>query len=271
MRSGLIRKDLILRFASDLIPPSKVITTLNDLEKALKEHNLKCTNSETYWVLKRASSSNGVGIFFFSSINARDQSNTQLTDIIEPRSMISLLQEELNDTEKRRHILQTYVTPLMHPAWGDRKYHFRALVLAVGDLKVYLFDDIRVLRATDPIDMDFDHLADSLRHITNQSVNEVGSRYCQKLQNRSLYEFAAELNKWHGDGAKWPETMSATPHAFESYIRNEIRNKSAMLFDRIRNERRYFLALSNCFELFGLDFMVSNLPMCKVEADLLRR
>nr|CCA18663.1 predicted protein putative [Albugo laibachii Nc14] len=269
MRSGLIRKDLILRFASDLIPASKVITNLSDLEMALRTFSLNSGSLEpTHWVLKRPSSSNGVGLFFFSSIKATDQ----LSDMIVPRSMVFSLFEELKDTEKplpTRHILQTYVIPLMHPAWGDRKYHFRALVLAVGDLEVYLYDDIRVLSATDPIDMKFgDNWADPLRHITNQSVNEVGKRYCQNLQNRSLFDFIDALRGWSENEVNWPEAVSPAPHAFESYIRNGIREMTATLFDRIRHQRRYFLALSNCFELFGLDFMVSHLSLCKYRADL---
>ncbi|KAF0701101.1 Aste57867_8398 [Aphanomyces stellatus] len=215
MRSGLIRKDLLPQYALEHTPPTFVVSSIDDLDTALNQINDddKSSDVDSMWVLKLCDSSNAFGIHIFHGRNKR--------------SIYSIL----DDMERR--VLQKYVSPMLY---GDKKFHLRVLVLAVGHLDVYVFEDCRMLVASAPFSTD---CLDSLVHITNQSTNRAGNpRYEERSQNVLLRDAAA------------------FPPDFEVATMSQVHNICRDTFRRVARNRRHFFSLPNCYELFGLDFMV---------------
>eukprot|EP00935_MAST-01C_sp_MAST-1C-sp1_P000091 g91.t1 len=176
------------------------------------------------WVLKFPDSSNAFGMKFFQ--RAED------------------VQDDFEDSEPR--VIQRYLPSLL---LQDRKFHLRALVLVVGDLEVLLYDELRVLIASEPLDMQ--DLDNEFMHITNRSHNQKHPDYCEKTQNLRLILPAPGMP---GGGEADPTLAALDP----ARIATQMADMLAFTFKRLRSNRRHFFALPNCYELFGLDFMLDE-------------
>jgi hypothetical protein len=137
MRSGLIRKDKVMQHVSpDAHPRSYVVRSADDIRAAIaKDFTLgegeaegegEATTTTTTWVLKLSDSSNAHGLGFLQSASGRVTLGASETE----------LEERWTTHPDRRHVLQRYVEPLL---LDGRKFHIRALVLAVGVLDVFLY------------------------------------------------------------------------------------------------------------------------------------
>ncbi|OQS06285.1 hypothetical protein THRCLA_01663 [Thraustotheca clavata] len=217
MRSGLIRKDLLVLYAAQWMPETHVVSNYQQLAEITE------VSKHKYWVLKLCDSSNAYGIHFFCQ-----------NDTVQ-------MQQCFDDKQKR--VLQQYITPWL--TIDQRKFHLRALVLAVGHLDVYVFHDIRVLIATKMYsDTDMD---DPFVHITNQSTNKEHGDYNEAEQNVPL-----SMLNMHGLNVK--------------SVTDQIHCITRGIFLKITasKNRRHFFSLPNCYELFGFDFMIDGLGQVKV-------
>lgn len=130
--------------------------------------------------------------------------------------------------------MQYYIQPYLTPC--GRKFHLRALVLAVGDLSVYLYHNIRVLIATERYEAcNYDN---PFIHLTNQSVNQKHSEYDETRQNLDLDQFF--------------------DRGSQEKVGKQIKSIVKCVFSRLAQDRKRFFTLKNCYELFGFDFMLDQ-------------
>ena len=134
----------------------------------------------------------------------------------------------------------------------------------MGDLKVFLYQQCRVLIATEKLDCGLGHVDNKYMHITNRSANESHPDYDEATQNLAMELPLAVLQAEHS-AAKVPSApAAATPKLDdvlgldkESIVR-QMRELIGPLFDRLSRNRRHFFSLPNCYELFGFDFMLGT-------------
>lgn len=210
---------------------------------------LRPAHFNDFWVIKPSDSSNAYGVQFFHSSQARSSYDGPFK---------TNLQQAFSGDSK--WIIQQYLRPLLvdptlpntltHFSQGGvegslglreagYKFHIRVLVLVAGVMEVYLYNNARVLIATEQIDsdMDIETLSNGYAHITNRSYNERHERFQETKQNINLTELEAYLGKG---------------------IVPDIKNILKVLFRRLSKDRKHFFTLPNAYELFGLDFIVDQ-------------
>jgi len=130
-------------------------------------------------------------------------------------------------------ILQRHVDPWL---CNGRKFHLRALLLCVGDLKAYVHKNVRMLLATELFERGRCDGALVAAHVTNMSAGAQQPGYDAAAQNRPLADLGAETARRVLDEAV--EVLGVT------------------LTQVRRAGRRQFFTLPNCWELFGADFLM---------------
>ena len=248
VRSAIIRKDLLPRFASKHQLPSKCVDSVEDVKSFIDQLNRK--NSATFeensfpteseetscknnvgdsrycgYVLKPTDSSNAFGVVFFDD------------PLVDARVRESL-------ATHGTMVLQPYPKPYLY---GDKyKFHIRTMMLLVGDLDVYVHKKPRVLIATNDWVTNHHNWVDELTHITNQSANRKSKEYDESKQNV----------KFHGPQCGFPPEFLA-----ESFL--QMKNIVKALFKDILDEetgakKSEFLPLRTTYELFGIDFLIDK-------------
>ncbi len=226
LRSGLIRKDQLPKFAAQDHPSTRVISNIEDLNKAINDDNDESggASGDQCYVFKPADSSNAHGLYLIPP--SLDEARASMTLDPGPR------------------VLQPYIRPHLLPlATGLHKYHLRALTLISGDLTALLYDEIRVLIA--PVPFSWQNMSEPNAHVTNQSFNKSHPDYEEGTHNVALHECGALGN---GDPRQ----------EFGGGIYHKIKMICQRLFRRLGADRRRFLSLPNTYELFGLDFLVDE-------------
>ncbi|CAK4233125.1 unnamed protein product [Aphanomyces euteiches] len=192
MRSGLIRKDLLPVYSSEFMPPTHVVSSVEEFDAVLDKikEDIIAVRADDLWVLKLSDSSNA-----------------------------------------QTRVLQKYVQPMLI---DGKKFHIRALVLAVGHLDVYVYENVRVLLASAPFSTES---LNPFIHITNQSVNKNGNpSYNNENQNVPLSD--------------------AFSNDVGTSILHQIHDICRHAFRCLATNRRHFFSLPNCYEIFGFDFLV---------------
>ncbi|KAL1518915.1 hypothetical protein AB1Y20_003188 [Prymnesium parvum] len=150
-----------------------------------------------------------------------------------------------------RWLIQLYVRPLLLP-WrlapvgrtterltSGHKFHMRAWVLAVGALSVWVHRDPLLLLASTPWEEPVATLRSAQElsaHVTNHAQQERLPVYDEELQTRRLSE-------------------SFTAEASSHICAQVVAIVRAVFARRVRPSVGFF-ALPQCFELFGVDFVV---------------
>lgn len=130
-------------------------------------------------------------------------------------------------------VLQRVVRPYLHTG---RKFHLRVLLLCVGDLSAYVYTDVRMLLATEPYDQGQGDSSRLDAHVTNMGASRAVPGYSESKQNCSLQELG---------------------QVCADKIMAEIKEILSLTISRVRAAgRRHFFTVPNCWELFGVDFLV---------------
>lgn len=155
-----------------------------------------------------------------------------------------------DEPDIREWVLQRYIQrPLLVNGY---KFHLRVYVLCVGALKVYVFEKILMLLAAHKYDLyDFD---DVYKHLTNtarsaEDVNFKEEEFVKVLDDLPLYLCKQKPRQY--------QTLAQAEDA-TAMIKAQIRDIIGDLFAAFENEYTIFAPMSNCFELYGLDFMVDS-------------
>ncbi|KAJ1461803.1 hypothetical protein M885DRAFT_611412 [Pelagophyceae sp. CCMP2097] len=270
LRSALIRKDVLPLFAGKDMPLTFACKSGADAEKAnegfrdgsdgtaLNKVGRRWGRDNVEigaaWVVKPSDSSNAFGVRFCAEAalaacvsGAVAEDAARVSPWIAQRAVASLLLD-------------------------GRKFHLRALLLVVGDLDAFVFDDARVLVAPCAPTNDYDEHA----HVTNRSLNMRHAQYDVERHNMSLKECAALDGG--GDEPRWPRggalrQMRDISAALSAQLvkhseslkeaRGTANDGDADAPPRPPQEakpksKRVFFPLPNTWELFGLDFMVDT-------------
>lgn len=216
-------------------------------------HESFANEEPEWWVLKPGMSDQGQGIRLFSSESElqaifeeweRDESddedetetppNINGQDVIGAGTMTSQL---------RHFIAQRYIhPPLLLKEHGNRKFHIRCYVLAVGALRTYVYKDMLALFAPDAY---IPPTSDSLNprvHLTNTCLQD-GAREGTVSPFWDLSDSAS--------------TSPALAQDWKESVFNQICAATGTLFEAAAREQMiHFQTLENAFEVFGVDWMV---------------
>lgn len=183
---------------------------------------------EETWILKPSLCNQGAGISLFSDV-------ATLRDTIELEE-----NEDVKEWVVQRYIPQPFLI-------DGRKFHLRAYVLAVGSLQVYLYSDVLALFSLYhyPGPLDLSNLA---AHLTNTCFQKSASLLPEEQKEfdenravRSLQELALDLGG----------------QPVVDHILHQIGELTGEIFEAAADGVG-FMPLTNCFELFGLDFLLTR-------------
>ncbi|KAK4936485.1 putative tubulin--tyrosine ligase pby1 [Elasticomyces elasticus] len=232
-----------------------------DLNESMTENEQKeSSEQKQWWILKPGMSDGGNGIRLFSSLEELqavfeewegDESDDDTEDEVDNQAQGPTAQDEedaFNEgnvmTSQLRHfIAQPYIDPpLLLEAYGNRKFHIRAYVLAAGALKVYVYRDMLALFAAktyqSPRQNEDSGTLDLAQHLTNTCFQD------EATKSSSVYPFWSLEST--GLQADWKEDIfrqicAVTGEVFEAAAREQM---------------VHFQAIPNGFEIFGVDFLV---------------
>lgn len=226
---------------------------LNDcfeVEQAL-ENNLyiEKENDTKKFILKSSMTNKGAEIFIFDT-------KKQLENYFLKR--IENSEDEILDL--REWVIQSYIEfPLRLKFYNNRKFHLRVYVIAVGNLKVYVYRDILALFAFKEYQVLSRIQGENLdikSHITNTCVQlediDKGSKQFTKIEEECIKRFW-DL-KFH-DHEKKSQDIKISIFEQIKYCIGEI-------FNCLHHEPTVFQPLDNAFELYGFDFLIDEKLNC---------
>ena len=139
----------------------------------------------------------------------------------------------ISEPDIREYIIQQYiVNPLLI---NSKKFHIRVYVLCVGNLTVYVHQEMLCLFATHKYNTDY---TDVSAHITNTCVNESVDGFNETEQIQLLTEVMND-----SDCVNITSQINACIHD---------------VFECLHSEPMYFMPSSNSYELYGFDFMIDT-------------
>ncbi|KAG1708392.1 hypothetical protein DVH05_025069 [Phytophthora capsici] len=195
------------------------------LDSCLWEVRQTLEKEENTWIMKPSATNKG------AEVNV-------IKDFKKLRSIVN------EWTDIREWVVQEYIQrPLL---LRGRKFHIRVYVLAVGGLKVFVYQHCLVLCALEQY-----HEADTdnnYSHITNtfqqQSHPDFVESECVLLLD-DIEDILTEQGIADAAGKK-------------TKILSDIGRITAETFDAYKGEFSVFQPLPNCFEIYGVDFMVDE-------------
>ena len=227
-----------------------------ELRESFQKNEDREPADREWWILKPSMTDRGQGIRLFST-------EEELTSIFEEwdppdsddeeedavhREDEQTVVDNANDdvdhittSQLRDFIAQPYIhPPLLLPSFGDRKFHIRTYVLAVGALKVYVYKPMLALFAAETYAPPWEK-SDLKAHLTNTCLQDTGGREGAVRAFWDLDETidSLEAKDWRKD--VFDQICSTTGELFRAAA---------------KNNAIHFQPLPNAFELFGLDYLV---------------
>ncbi|KAL9644062.1 hypothetical protein ABK040_005529 [Willaertia magna] len=249
-------------FEESLYDIYDVVQSLENNQKLLEENN---NLQLTTWILKPSITNKGAEIFIFNSLeqlqNYFTKKHEQALEAIkkqeeqEENGENQELSENNNDPyddlrQLREWVIQRYVDrPLL--LCGNRKFHMRVYVLAVSNLKVYVYDQILALFALKPFKQGL--LEDKFSHITNTCIQVNEKEFIESESVKLFWKLHQE------DTIKLNDLIN---------IFEQVKAITGETFLACSSELS-FMPLNHCFELYGLDFLVDqdlNVSLLEVNA-----
>ena len=166
-----------------------------------------------------------------------------LADRAEAISVVSEPDQLVQAIESHPDLLQWVVQEYVEkPLLIDgRKFHLRVYVFCVGDLRVYVYRDMLALIAPSAYTRCTQSLEDATVHITNT---------CKHASGKGFSE-GSFIRKFS------PESCNLDPDVVES-VKTGIYDAVGHLFTAMESNTQGFMPVSNCCEVFGLDFLVEE-------------
>ena len=277
---SILRTAVPETYIMELDHPDYLEETMNDLFEVAADlaRNEQCTANSMQrkrFLLKPSMTNKGNGIFLFDSMDRLqaiveeiygidDETDSEDEDEdeenvdgnhehVENHDADDVDDDEDDDGREdlrniREWIVQAYVDrPLLLPAMGHRKFHVRAYVLAVGNIQVYLYEEMLALfamnsylNADGELDMD-----DPLAQLTNTCLQ---ADHPDFVESESVRLFSDIIGKDDGD-------LGRRRHR---EILGQMKAILHDVFDAVVHEVTTFQPRPNCFELFGMDFLVDE-------------
>lgn len=218
-KENCLRKGFPETYTLELHHPDYVNESIMELPIHVQE-----LNGESTWILKPSLCNRGVGIELFDKI-------TDLEEL--------LISEENEDI--REWIVQKYIEPPL--LIDQRKFHLRAYVLSIGCLEVFLYDQVLALFSLEPYPLDKKDISNKAAHLTNTCYQKrKGTEVDDEIDESKAVKLLEELKVDLGEDAV-------------DDIWNQMKEITGEVFKACSGELGFF-PVPNCFELFGLDFMI---------------
>ena len=218
-------------------------------------HNAELPLEERqWWILKPSMSDRGQGIRLFSSegelrsifeeweADAPDSDVSEDEDAQdESRSLVDEAKDGIMTSHLRHFVVQPYIDPpLLFPSFQNRKFHLRSYVLAIGSLRVYVYQEMLALFAPQPYVPPSASLDPEI-HLTNTCLQTPNLTENTDAPSNSVYLLSS----------------LPIPPDQRSSILDQISTATGELFEAAaRGQLVYFQTLPNAFEIFGLDWLV---------------
>lgn len=212
-----------------------------------------------WWILKPGMSDGGNGIRLFSSIGDlqaifeewdptsedEDEVAEGVTQTMTLDKVKSNVDEAAMTSQLRHFIVQPYIdNPLLLPAYGEKKFHIRTYVVAVGALKVFVFREMLALFAAKAYESpqtcgDASEL-DLGRHLTNTCFQD------EQTKSVSVHRF-------------WSLEEPTLKSSWREGVFDQICQITGEVFEAAAREQMvHFQVIPNAFEIFGVDFLVDE-------------
>lgn len=192
------------------------------IEKRIKEEGWR-------WILKPSVTNKGADIAICESWD-------KVLDALEDMS------------DQREWVIQRYIEKPMLVLKAGHKFHLRVYILCVDALKVFVFEKILLLVAAHDYD---DYDMDIYRHLTNtaRSAEDISfeeAKFVQLLDDLPSICSSSSATKGGGEACNVGRIKAA------------IKDIVAELFAAFEAEYTVFAPMKGCFEVYGLDFMVTE-------------
>lgn len=219
-------------------------------------------DEKEWWLLKPGMSDQGQGVRLFSSeeeltaiFEEWDESASEDDDVGTPPAINGqgVIGAGTMTSQLRHFIAQRYIhPPLLLSFHGERKFHIRNYVLAVGALRTYVYKDMLALFAPLPYtapgtssseanSTTLDYPIDPRVHLTNTCLQD-GSREGSVVRFWDL-----------------PEVTENLPNHWKIDVFEDICRATGTLFEAAAREQMiHFQTLENAFEVFGVDWLVDE-------------
>lgn len=225
-----------------------------DLHESMDRNALSTEPSQKeWWILKPGMSDGGNEIRLFSTMEdlqaifddwdpPSDDEEDEAEDTTNP---VSVRGQAAMTSQLRHFIVQPYINdPLLLPEHGNRKFHIRTYVLAVGALKVYVCREMLALFAAKPYQpphcVDKTSQIDLSQHLTNTCFQDESTKALSVCRYWDIDEPTLDLD--------WRES-----------IFSQICEVTGEVFEAAAREQMvHFQAIPNAFEIFGVDFLVDH-------------
>ena len=147
-------------------------------------------------------------------------------------------------------VLQRYISPPL--TLRKRKFHIRAYIVAVGALRVYFSNDCLVLLSGSKYRTnDFSQLT---AHITNTAYQEIDPNFReQECVHRWGSDAVLQMLVRDGTCQSQQEAQRRTDQ-----VLNDMHEIVSELFAAYETEFGVFSPIEDCFEHYGLDFVVDT-------------
>ena len=215
-----------------------------------------------WWILKPGMSDQGQGVRLFNSEEELREIFAEWEEAEEDEGIEAPTDIDGEDlvgartmTSQLRHfIAQEYVNrPLLFEKHGRKKFHIRSYVLAVGALKVYVYQDMLALFAPRPYTAptnDTMSQIDPKVHLTNTCLQS-GT----PIQG-SVHRFW-DLPSINDDPPRLQTNILLAD--WKNIAFDQIKAAIATLFEAAAREQMiHFQTLPNAFEAFGIDWMIDE-------------
>jgi tubulin--tyrosine ligase len=204
-----------------------------EVENELKANETR--DKQVKFILKPSLANRAAEILIFNK-------RSQLEDKFSPVSDSD--DDEDGVMDLREWVIQRYIdNPCLLDSCGSRKFHLRVYVLAVGDLKVFVYENILALFCQKSYDSSSDELSS---HITNT---------CFQYKNENFNEADCVKEFW---SLVFDARDASNDRKLKNQIFDQIKSCVSELFSCLYCEKIVFQPVTNAFELYGFDFLVDD-------------
>lgn len=236
-----------------------------ELHESFARNQTLPPDSQEWWILKPGMSDGGQGIRLFGTeVHLRSIFEEWDSDSeIDPESeRVSHLETPTLDantpaqaqgtgiiTSHLRHfIVQPYIDPpLLLSEFHNRKFHLRSYVLALGALRVYVYNELLALFATEPYQPP-SYPFNRYIHLTNTCLHTPTlTDPTNSVDNPKIVLFSALPSPPHLPG-DWKSTVKKTIAAATGEL----------FLAAARTQSTHFQPLPNAFEIFGVDWLLDS-------------
>ncbi|AMD18741.1 HBL161Wp [Eremothecium sinecaudum] len=216
------------------------------LDDALTENwdvRTELEKEDSWWILKPSMSDKGQGIRVFKTIDQLQEIFDSFEEDETDDENYSMDNNKVVTSQLRDFIIQRYLAnPLQLPSMENRKFHIRCYVTCNGDLQVNVYNRMLALFAPSPFKSPSD----------DYEVNDVDKLSCH-LTNTCLQSSSENVSNSVHEFDQLPDLSVTDKQDIKKQIHKIV---SELFLAAVNLNRLHFQPLPNCFETYGLDFLV---------------